>query len=269
MPIVSVCIPSFNGSRTIRETINSVLCQEVDLELLISDGGSSDSTVSIIKSIDDSRIRLSLHENRLSAEENWNRSVAGARAPFVKVMGQDDLLFPGSLAKEIQALDSSLGSRAAFVYAKPALLINGRIVMRGWDYCHEANLESSEVLVRRIIKSGRNPIGEPVAVTMRREVFDLSNGFRGRYTIDLDLYYRLLECGPALRIPGPLSAFRVSKESWSSRLLWVQARETKDLHRRIYDTKQWSLKRSDRLIGALLASIYPFVRFIISRLVAK
>jgi glycosyltransferase involved in cell wall biosynthesis len=57
-PLVSICMPTYNGSKHISEAIESILNQSFsNFELLIIDDGSSDDTVSIIKSFSDDRIR--------------------------------------------------------------------------------------------------------------------------------------------------------------------------------------------------------------------
>lgn len=56
---ISVCIPMYNSSPYLRECIDSVLNHTYEnFELLIVDDGSSDNSTDIIKSYQDSRIRL-------------------------------------------------------------------------------------------------------------------------------------------------------------------------------------------------------------------
>lgn len=57
-PLVSICIPVFNGGKTIRKTINSVINQTYkNLEIIIVDNCSTDSTVEIVQEFKDSRIK--------------------------------------------------------------------------------------------------------------------------------------------------------------------------------------------------------------------
>jgi len=59
-PKVSVLVPVYNGERYLAECLNSVLAQEFqDLEILISDDGSTDNSAQIIRAIAarDARIR--------------------------------------------------------------------------------------------------------------------------------------------------------------------------------------------------------------------
>ena len=56
---ISVCMATYNGERFIREQINSILPQLRDTdELIISDDGSTDKTLEIVREIADKRIKL-------------------------------------------------------------------------------------------------------------------------------------------------------------------------------------------------------------------
>lgn len=57
--MISVCIATYNGERFIREQISSIINQlGNEDEIIISDNESTDSTIDIIKEIDDKRIKL-------------------------------------------------------------------------------------------------------------------------------------------------------------------------------------------------------------------
>ena len=49
-PAISICIPTFNGEKYIHQTIRSVLNQTFrDFEIVISDDGSTDRTLEIVR----------------------------------------------------------------------------------------------------------------------------------------------------------------------------------------------------------------------------
>ena len=72
MPTISTIIPVYNGEKTIRETIESVLNQTwSDFELIVINDGSQDSTLDIISTISDSRIKVFSYPNAgLAASRN-------------------------------------------------------------------------------------------------------------------------------------------------------------------------------------------------------
>ena len=60
-PLVSICIPTYNGERFVKETLDSIVNQtHRNIEILVSDHSSSDSTRQIIESFHDERIHLSV-----------------------------------------------------------------------------------------------------------------------------------------------------------------------------------------------------------------
>ena len=55
--MISVCVATYNGENYIKEQIDSILCQlSKEDEIIISDDGSTDSTLEILKSYKDCRI---------------------------------------------------------------------------------------------------------------------------------------------------------------------------------------------------------------------
>ena len=61
-PIVSVIIPAYNRSSTIARSVESALAQTFqNLEVIVVDDGSSDTTRDIVQSIPDERLRLICH----------------------------------------------------------------------------------------------------------------------------------------------------------------------------------------------------------------
>ena len=75
-PIVTVIMPNFNNEALISRAIDSVLAQTIDeFELLIIDDGSTDNSLSIIKSYCDPRIRYCIHKHNLGLPAAWNTGI--------------------------------------------------------------------------------------------------------------------------------------------------------------------------------------------------
>ena len=47
-PLISVIMPVYNGGSTIRQAVESVFCQNIPLELLVIDDGSTDQTSAVL-----------------------------------------------------------------------------------------------------------------------------------------------------------------------------------------------------------------------------
>src|SRR5579859_195058 len=105
-PLISVCIPCYNGERFIGRTLESVLRQTfTDFELVIVDDKSTDGTVSVIRGFTDARIRLIQNEKNLGLCLNWNRALSQTAGKYVKLLCEDDFLYPECLARQVAVLE--------------------------------------------------------------------------------------------------------------------------------------------------------------------
>jgi glycosyltransferase involved in cell wall biosynthesis len=102
-PLVTVAICTYNGERYLTATLDSVLAQTYpNMEVVIVDDGSCDSTISIIKQYaeHDSRIRWFSRENAgLPASRNY--AFAQAQGEWIAIIDQDDLCYPERLARQV------------------------------------------------------------------------------------------------------------------------------------------------------------------------
>ena len=102
-PLVTVAICTYNGERYLTATLDSVLAQTYpNMEVVIVDDGSRDSTISIIKQYaeHDSRIRWFARENAgLPASRNY--AFSQSQGEWIAIIDQDDLCYPERLARQI------------------------------------------------------------------------------------------------------------------------------------------------------------------------
>ena len=99
MPEVSICIPAHNAARYLPQAIESALGQQFgDFELVVLDNACTDASAEVVRGFADPRLRLERNPETVPVTENFQRAVAHARAPLVKVLNADDLLAPTVLA---------------------------------------------------------------------------------------------------------------------------------------------------------------------------
>lgn len=268
-PQISICIPTYNGEKYIARAIKSVLSQTFsDFEIIVSDDGSTDRTLEIVNSFDDARITRIDSLSKVGAEENWNNAVVNARADLIKLVCQDDLLYPECLQTEVQAMTLASNQDVAFCFSLRDFVtpnerfINGRRV----GVVDQAKYAKSQIL-RKIVRSGGNPIGEPMAVTFRKSAFLKTGRFTGDYVIDLNMWVGLLNHGSALFIARRLSAFRISKTSWTSSLKKSQFRSVRSLSKKIYDENKNSISQFDLFNGQIVGRFRAAIRQIVSKLI--
>ncbi len=103
---VSIIIPAFNAEATIIAAIQSAFVQNVRLEVVVVDDGSSDSTFSRCKSLADPRILIQRIEHRgPGAARNIGLQIA--RGKWVALLDADDVMLPGRLSRLLEIGDNA------------------------------------------------------------------------------------------------------------------------------------------------------------------
>ena len=96
--MISVCIATYNGERFIREQIDSILRQLSSYdEIIVSDDGSTDDTISIIDSINDKRIRIIEGPRKHSPTPNFECAMKVAKGDYIFMADQDDVWKPNKV----------------------------------------------------------------------------------------------------------------------------------------------------------------------------
>lgn len=212
-PNVSVLIPAFNDDRFLGAAIDSVLAQSgVDFEIVVSDHASTDGTLEVARAYeDDARVRVVRAPAGGGAVANWNFALSHARAPKVKLLCADDTLRPGVLARQSGLLDAD-PSVALVACRRDVIDARGRVRIRAWGLRGLRAHHDGPEAVRRAVRSGTNPFGEPGCVMVRTKDLRSVGGWWGRfpYLPDLATYFKVLSLGDFARDDVPGATFRLS-----------------------------------------------------------
>ena len=104
---VSVAMTSYNGGKYIAKQIESVLMSlEDNDELVISDDGSIDDTISIINGFKDSRIKL-VAGPRKGVNINFDNAIAHCSGDYIFLCDQDDIWYPGKVQQVLREFKRS------------------------------------------------------------------------------------------------------------------------------------------------------------------
>jgi len=109
LPFVSIGLPAFNGEKTLRNALDSIISQtHAKFELVISDNASTDSTETICKEYEkkDKRIRYTRQKKNIGLEKNFYFVLNEAKFDYFKWTAVDDTLLPSFLEKNLQNLMS-------------------------------------------------------------------------------------------------------------------------------------------------------------------
>ena len=107
-PVLTLAIPTYERSASLSRLLHCLVAQAgIDrVEVLISDNGSTDGTRAAAAAFsDDLSIRIVGFDRNQGFDKNYHNCVVLARTEYVWVMGDDDLLTPGAVARILSAID--------------------------------------------------------------------------------------------------------------------------------------------------------------------
>ena len=235
-PTVSIVIPVFNGLAHLKVAVNSILAQTYnDLDVVLVDGGSTDGSREWIHTVGDSRVRAELMPHGTTAANNWTAASRAARGDYVKLLCQDDVLYPQAIEHQLGDLEANPSAHFA-VAQRDIVDVNGKMIYRGRGCAGlKSGLIDGQVALRASYAHGTNIFGEPLAILFRRSPLDavLSWNDERPFLLDLELYTRALSNGPIVVRREAVGAFRVSSSSWSTRLVKSQKAQLRSWQREL------------------------------------
>lgn len=110
-PILSVCIPTWNRSRFLNESLSRLYVQSLevdpeDIEFFISDNASDDDTETVVSDFVQKGMSISYNKNpqNLGAARNFIRCIQWSQGKYIWLLGDDDFLKSGALKLIIDTL---------------------------------------------------------------------------------------------------------------------------------------------------------------------
>ncbi|MGM0568709.1 MAG: glycosyltransferase family 2 protein [Elusimicrobiota bacterium] len=104
---LSVVIPVYNEEATVRELLQRVLSLSTECEVIVVDDGSTDKTPEILKSFQDSRIKLCLKKNNEGKAAALRRGIKMASGKYILFQDADLEYDPADYDKLLQAAADS------------------------------------------------------------------------------------------------------------------------------------------------------------------
>lgn len=212
--LVSICIPTYNGSKYIKATIDSVLAQTYkSIEIIVTDDCSEDDTVKIIKD-NYPEVKLTINEKHLGLTGNWNQSVSLATGAYIKLMGQDDILAPNAIELQVKSIEKEVN---VVLSLGKTHVINGEGEMLMTRNLAKKDFVCNGITFARKSLWYRNIFCEPSNILYRADI-KMNYDSQFIYVPDWDHNIAIAIHGKVSYISQPVMYFRISSSSETSRL---------------------------------------------------
>jgi glycosyltransferase involved in cell wall biosynthesis len=219
-PFLSVMIPVYNSAESMKETLRSVLCQDLgpkDMEIAVVDNCSTDDDPeTVVRNIGKGRVTFHRQPRNVGAIENFNACIRRAHGEWVHILHADDTVRPGIYSRVRKAIEDH-----PYVGAVACRHI---YMDEDGTWLHLADAESrtprvlGDAFVERQLVATRIHFA---GLIVRRSSYEELGGFRAefRHCTDWDMWNRLVLSKPIFYDPELLACNRLHPESGTSHMM--------------------------------------------------
>lgn len=220
-PKISIGIPVYNAEKYLAGCLACYLEQDFrDLEIILSDNGSTDGTRAICERFaqQDARVRYHRHESNHGASWNYNFTLEKARSPYFKWAAYDDLVSPDFISACMAALEAHSGD----------ILCYGTVVIIDAEgketdrYAEPLRLASPSPSARLREYFQKVRLTNAIYGVIRTEVLRATGGLGHFANSDVVLLAELAMRGPFRELAGPQFYRRIHERAYASNKTWSQ-----------------------------------------------
>lgn len=221
-PLVSICIPTYNNARFLRESLDSIVNQTYqNKEIIVSDNASTDETEKIVKEyVEKYKIKYYRNDKNIGAEANFTRCIELANGEYIAIYHSDDIYDKEIIARQVEYLNGHVNSGAVSTLAydidEEGKIFNRRDIPSELNKGNNYEYNFKEIF-RIIMKYGnflvcpsfmvRANIYKTEIKKYRYDMFKTSS--------DLDVWFRILIRHNIGILPYNLMSYRHSKTQGS------------------------------------------------------
>lgn len=205
--LVSIILPAYNAENTIGQAIDSILSQTYkNLELIIINDGSKDSTVQEILKFKDERIKFFSRENR-GLGNTLNEMIDIAKGDLIARMDADDISYPDRISKQVKVFLEN--ESIVMVGGQIDFLVNNKTFSR-------IDMPLDHKNIRAELLKGRFPICHPAIMFKKSAAIKVGCYRLGGAGEDLDFFLRMSEVGLIQNIEDKVLNYRMEFNSLST-----------------------------------------------------
>lgn len=204
-PKISVIMSVYNGEKYLREAIDSILNQTFpDFEFLIVNDASTDSSLKIIQSYDDKRIRLIENDKNIGLTKSLNKAIKQSQGEYIARQDADDISLLNRFEEQLRYLEQH-----------PEVALLGTSVYQ----IDERGRTLGRIIVpakpgRSLFKENQFNHGSTI---FKREAVDRLGGYNEllRYSQDYELWLRMAKYYEVSNLTQALYKLRFHEEAVS------------------------------------------------------
>lgn len=205
-PKVTVLMSVYNGDTFLKEAVESIIEQTFgDFEFLVIDDGSSDSSVEIIRSYGDRRIRLISNEKNIGLAASLNSGIRMASGEYIVRMDSDDISLPDRLQRQVD-----------FMETHREIAVCGSYMETIGEQIQVVKKPINSKLIKCFLLAG-SPFSHPTVLlrTSLIQRYDLYYNEDYSAAQDYDLWARILQIAPGWNIDEVLLHYRLHNRQLS------------------------------------------------------
>lgn len=251
-PLISIIIPTYNGARTIRETLDSVFAQTyTNREIIVVDDVSRDGTDDIIQGYGDRVIFKRREVNSGVCDRTRCDAISMSHGKYCAFIDQDDLWTSDKLEKQVTFMESHPDIPLSHTYMH-VMDEHGNIQ----EVRHEGNIPPTGPCARELLKHCFITIS---SIMVKPQVWldaQQAHGMKFSNT-DIETFLLILKKYPAGIgfIPEVLGSYRRWPQSMS-RQNWLWTPEDVNELDRVYDTRCWEGLLDQSVTRSIIGQAY-------------
>lgn len=230
MKKVTLCMPVYNGEKTLEAALGSVVVQSYPIDKIkIFDNASTDNSLVIIEKYAQIHKNIEVYKSEINIglEGNLTKCILAADNDYCGIVHSDDVYEKDFVLKSIEALEKNADCVASFTVAdeidEKGNFLKARYTPSSLFKKKPSTLNKTDFL--SYILKYSNFITCPAVIVrsdVYREKIKLCNVERFKSSADLEMWFRMVEIGPMLLVPEKLMQYRVSTASFSFNLAQVR-----------------------------------------------
>ena len=181
--MVSIILATYNREQYIEKAINSVLSQTYrDFEFIIIDDGSTDNTLNVLRSYNDSRIKIIENKENIGFVKSLNKAINCAKGEYIARIDDDDYWCDNTkLEQQVNFLENN----------SKYVLVGCGMIKNGARYLFKEKDED----IRRVMLVSDQFVHP--GVVFRKEAYKKAGGYNEKFFFsqDWDLWMRLGKIG--------------------------------------------------------------------------